>query len=287
MFASLPFLELRGLELDVGMLYLLSVTALLSMGVLTGGWGAGRARLWGRVRALVDLLVCQLPALCALLAVVLATGSLRVRDIVAAQSGAGAELGLPWAWNALRSPHLFLLFSLFFMTALVDGSRSAEPGATTAKQAGSAGFFFAEWMHLFVMCALGAILFLGGYGLPFVSPADLSVSTVWKVLGATLFLVKCWALLGLVLVLRAALPRLRPDTVLRLGVSLVLPSCTVALALAFLASRFPLLPEVERSLGLLTLFMVAGVAALLVGTVLTAPASSLGARFRARTNPLL
>jgi len=297
-FASLPFLEMNGrAELDIGILYLLSVTALLVMGLLTGGWGSSESPVWGRLRAVLDVVVCELPALSALAAVVLSTGSLRVRDVVLAQMGARAnwsELGgVPWAWNALKSPHLFLLFALFFITALVDGSKSKTlpPADSTRDRAGlplgSAAFFLAEWMHLFVMCALATIAFLGGYGVPGVSASDLGQSALWQLVGSLLFLLKCWSLVGVTLVARATLPRLRPRTVLRLGLRLLVPACIAGLGLTALSIQFPLLPGAERALGAVTLLTVATAFALVIGSVAFARPTSADVRFRARVNPLL
>ena len=67
----------------------------------------------------------------------------------------------PWAWNALRSPQLFFLFALFFVTALVDGHRETSKSSNGARSLGAVAFFFAEWTHVFVMCGLGTIAFLG------------------------------------------------------------------------------------------------------------------------------
>ena len=321
-FASLPFLEMRGrAELDIGILYLLSVTSLLVMGLLTGGWASSESPVWGRLRAVLDVIVCELPALSALAAVVLTTGSLRVRDVVVQQMGNRAtwsELGgVPWAWNALKSPHLFLLFALFFVSALIDGSKTKTLAAadSTRQRAGiplgSAAFFFAEWMHLFVMCALATVAFLGGYGVPGVSAATLAQSSGLQAVGAFLFLVKCWALVGFALVARATLPRLRPRTVLRMGLRVILPACAIGLGLTALTLRFPPVPGVERALGMVTLATVTTVVGLLVGSVaLSASGRARGQErrdgeldlaprvreeaylrslknFRARVNPLL
>jgi NADH-quinone oxidoreductase subunit H len=308
-FASLPFLEMNGrAELDIGILYLLSVTSLLVMGLLTGGWASSESPVWGRLRAVLDVVVCELPALSALLAVVLTTGSLRVRDVVVLQMGSRAtwsELGgVPWAWNALKSPHLFLLFALFFVSALIDGSKTKTLAAADSTRQrgglplGSAAFFFAEWMHLFVMCALATVAFLGGYGVPGVSAAELGRSTGWQIAGAVLFLVKCWSLVGFALVARATLPRLRPRTVLRLGLRVILPACALGLGLTALSLRFPLMPGVERALGMVTLATVLTIIGLVVGSVARGSSfdqrSTDGSRshegdlrFRARVNPLL
>lgn len=288
-FASLPFVELsRRAELDIGILYLLSVTALLAMGLVTGGFSASRSLIRGRLRALVEVLVCELPAACALGAVVLLTGSLRVRDVVLAQVGGGGstlETGSwPWAWNALKSPQLFLLFGMFFVTALVDSSRR-EARSRVAPLA----FFFAEWTHVFVMCGLGTIAFLGGYAVPGVSAHDLDSSRGMLALGCGVFLLKSWALTGLVLLLRAALPRIKPEVLLRVGLRVLLPASLLGVAVTVLLVRYPLLPAAERALGLVTLSAVLVLLLLLVGHVALSlrGARPDDGRGRVRVNPLL
>jgi len=291
-FAALPFVELkRRAELDIGILYLVSITALLAMGLLTGGWSSGRSIIVGRARAVLEVLVCELPAACSLGAVVVMTGSLHVRDIVLAQVGAGGKLtetgGWPWAWNALRSPQLFFLFALFFVTALVDGHR--ETSKAQGRSLGSVAFFFAEWTHVFVMCGLGTIAFLGGYSVPGVGAQELYASAGLQALGCALFLVKCWLLVLALLVLRASLPRIRPDVVLRVGLKMLLPACLVALAVTTLTIRFPMLPSAEKTVGWVTMTTTVAVALVLVGWVYASarPTRAEETRLRARVNPFL
>lgn len=296
-FASLPFVELqRRAELDLGILYLLSFTALLAMGLVTGGFGSARSFLGSRLRAIAEVVVCELPAACALGAVVVTTGSLRVRDVVFAQVGSGATLtetgSWPWAWNALKSPQLFLLFGLFFVTALVDGGdarSSRRAGEKGRSSLGSVAFFFAEWTHVFIMCALGTIAFLGGYAVPGVAANELYSSGWLKVLGGALFLLKCWGLSFVVLLVRASLPRIRPPVLLRLGLRVLIPACLVGLALTALTLRFPLVPAAERALGLVTMASVFATLALLFGHVRAAVRSARPdeGRLRTRVNPLL
>ncbi len=289
-FASLPAVELsRRAELDLGILYLLSVTALLSMGLVTGGFSTTRSIIGRRLRAVVEVIVCELPAACALAAVVVTTGSLRVRDVVFAQVGGGGtwlEVGSwPWAWNALKSPQLFVLFVLFFVTALVDGAGRREQRS----QVGTLAFFFAEWTHVFVMCGLGTIAFLGGYAVPGLSAHDLYAGGWMLALGCAVFLLKCWALTALVLLSRAALPRIRPDILLRIGLRVLLPASLAGVAATFLVVRYPLLPAAERALGLVTMCTVVLLLVLLVGHVVTSlrGARPEDGRLRVRVNPIL
>ncbi|MFO0553680.1 MAG: NADH-quinone oxidoreductase subunit H [Polyangiaceae bacterium] len=288
-FALLPIIELSGrVELDLGILYLLSVTVLAAMGVVTGGRGTPRSILLSRARSAAEILLCELPAASAMAVVIVTTGSLRLRDVVVGQTGTQLTVtevgGWPWFWNALRSPQLFVLFALFFVTAMVDSSprtaRGERPGI------GALAFHFAEWTHIFIMCAIGAMAFLGGYSLPGVSMQQLSQGGPLAWLAALVFLVKSWGLALAVLTVRACLPRIRPDVLLRVGLRRVVPACVAALAITAVWVQYPMVPTIERVVGLTTLATVAGTLAILALSAQEARRRE-DARLRSRVNPFL
>ncbi len=277
-FAMIPFCELRRrAELDVGILYLLSLTSLFTMALITGGWDAERK--WtpiGGLRAALRVLVCELPAAAAIAAVVLVTGSLRLRDITLAQVGSGGgplESGSwPWTWLAVRSPQLFLLFIMFFGTVLVEGrGPNAKPKDREQARAGRdeiieldgalaqltsfrrAAFFFAEWSSVFLMCGIGSALFLGGWYVPGVSAQQHETSAMLQVCGAVLFLLKSWGLVGIVIAVRAALPKIRVEVVVGIGLRYVSPIALVCLGITALEAAYPLVPTAELMVSLVTL----------------------------------
>ncbi len=275
-FALIPIVELRHrAELDVGILYLLSLTSLVTVALVTGGWDAERA--WSPLtglRAALRVLACELPAALSIAAVVLVTGSLRLRDITLAQVGTGgglAECGSwPWTWLSVKTPQLFLLFALFFATVLVEGrgSPSRAPGSLAAPAELSAidsprvaaivsfrraAFFFAEWSNVFLMCGVASALFLGGWYVPGVSAQEHEVSGSLQVLGTLLFLAKSWALVGLVVAVRAALPKIRAEVVISLAARYVLPFAATCLALTAVEALYPPVPTVELMVSLVTL----------------------------------
>ncbi len=276
-FAMIPFCELRRrAELDVGILYLLSLTSLFTMALITGGWDAERK--WtpiGGLRAALRVLVCELPAAAAIAAVVLVTGSLRLRDITLAQVGSGGgplESGSwPWTWLAVRSPQLFLLFIMFFGTVLVEGrgpsaskpkDREQARGAEIVELDGAlaqltsfrrAAFFFAEWSSVFLMCGIGSALFLGGWYVPGVSAQQHEASVMLQVCGALLFLLKSWGLVGIVIAVRAALPKIRVEVVVGIGLRYVGPIALACLGITALEAAYPLVPTAELMVSLVTL----------------------------------
>jgi NADH-quinone oxidoreductase subunit H len=301
--ALVPWLELRGrLAMDAGQLFLASFAAYTTAALLTGGTGkagssSGEARGYARHLAAAGRVVaCTLPAAAALGAIVLTSGSVRLVDIVATQSGPETGWfetgGWPWAWHALRSPQLFGLFCLFFVGAFVDASRADEvTGADSpahVRRVRGALFAFVETANLGVMSALAVAAFLGGWTLPGVSRHTLEASSLAQLAAALVFVAKWIAVGATVLVLRASLPRIRPSLIPRLFLRGFVPAAVVALGLAVLTARFPPLPSTERAIALLTLAVSMALSGAIAFAVWGATAGDRDAsRLRARVNPFL
>lgn len=258
-FAIMPFGQrLIAADLDVVVLFLLAVTSLVTIGFLTGGAGQHGGRGWslrGGLRAAAQVASYEIPAAIAIACLIVMTGSLRLEDIIAAQTGPGGspllEGGLPWHWYLFRNPVTFALFFLYVSAALAEGTRapfdlpeSSSDPAVSAPAAGSGVrhllFFFAEWANVFVMSGVGAALFLGGWQLPFVSLAAQEAHLLLQVAGALLFLVKSWALVFAIVWARWALPRLRLDQMTSLCFRWFVPLSILALLLTALWVVAPL-----------------------------------------------
>jgi NADH-quinone oxidoreductase subunit H len=270
-FAALAWVELRRVaELDLAILYLVSLTAFVTIGVLTGGWSERRSPVLRRLETLAVILVCEIPAACALGSVILLGGSMRVRDVVLAQEGA------PWHWTGARSPLLFALFMCFFARALVGRQPSIQVGTKTPGSVRRLAFMLAEWTNLFAMCAIGALAFLGGFCVPGIASHE-QVSSGWLVaLGILLFVAKSWCLAAGVLCARAALPRLGAGAVLRLGARFVMPLTAAALAATTILVAYPLLPTVARMVEIAVL----AVASVISGTLVVSVVAQRDARGR-------
>ncbi|NUO50340.1 MAG: hypothetical protein HOV80_15910 [Polyangiaceae bacterium] len=292
-FAILPYFELRGLrEADLTLLYLVSLTSFATMGLVTGGWSERGPGLWGHLRAMAGVLICELPAACALGAVVVASGSVRASDIAASQVGSRGTLletgGWPWYWNAVKSPLLFALFACFFLAVLVDGGPTRDKGDKATFSLRRGAFSFAEWTNVLVMCAIGAVAFLGGWYVPGFSVHEHAQDGRLIALAIALFLAKCWLLALTVLALRAALPRLSVMALMKAGYRALLPLAVVALGLAALLARYPLLPVAERALSVATLATstAIGILFLVTGRAKKAELGS-GSRTFSRVNTMI
>lgn len=232
-FVVMPFGQyLIAADLDIGILYVIAVTSLVTIGLMTGGWASNNKwSLLGGIRSAAQIISYEIPGAVAIVCIVMMTGSLRLQDIIAAQGGGGASFlevgGWPWYWFVFRNPITFALFFLYFTTALAEGNRAPFdlPEAESELVAGYSTeysgmrylfFFFAEWANVFVMCGIASALFLGGWQIPGVSPAQQEASFGLQLLGVFLFLLKSWLLVFVVIWIRWTLPRVRVDQMMNL-----------------------------------------------------------------------
>ncbi|MRG97385.1 NADH-quinone oxidoreductase subunit H [Polyangium spumosum] len=252
-FVVMPFSQrLVGADLDVGMLFLLALASLLGLALVTGGSLASEP--WSVLRGLRGagrVLLQELPAVVAIVCVVLSTGSLRLEDMVAAQGGQGGSPldagGWPWHWFVFRNPATFVLF-LVFLTSMItadgrassalreaeaSGDELAPPARVSARQL---LFYFGEWAHVFVACGIASAIFLGGWQIPGVPGAAQESEGALKILGALLFLLKSWALVLSVVWLRWALPRLGAEQRSRIALRWFVPLAIVASAFVVLGT---------------------------------------------------
>ncbi len=232
-FVVMPFGQyLIAADLDVGILFVIAVTSLVAIGLMTGGWASNNKwSLLGGIRAAAQVISYEIPAAVAIVCVVMMTGSLRMQDIIQAQGGMGDMLltrgGWPWYWYVFKNPVSFGLFFLFFTTALAEGNRAPFdlPEAESELVAGYSTeysgmrylfFFFAEWANVFVFCGIATALFLGGWQVPGFTPGQQEASVGLQALGVFLFLLKAWILIFVVIWIRWTLPRVRIDQLMNL-----------------------------------------------------------------------
>jgi NADH-quinone oxidoreductase subunit H len=222
-FVVMPFGQyLIAADLDIGILFIVAVTSLVTIGLMTGGWASNnKYSMLGGIRSAAQIISYEVPGAVAIVCIVMMTGSLRLQDIIRAQGG------WPWDWYMFRSPVTFGLFFLYFTTALAEGNRAPFdlPEAESELVAGYSTeysgmrylfFFFAEWANVFVMCGIATALFLGGWQLPGVAPGQQEAHFGLQLAGSILFLGKAWFLIFVVIWIRWTLPRVRIDQMMNL-----------------------------------------------------------------------
>jgi NADH-quinone oxidoreductase subunit H len=209
---------LQIVDLPVGLLYLIGVSSLGVYGLVLGGWASGsKYSLLGGLRAAAQVVSYELILGLALLGVVVVAGSLSLGEIVAAQARS-----VPFV---LLQPLGFLLY-LIGAVAEVNRAPFDLPEAESELVAGYhteysgmrfAMFYIAEYVNMIVVSALAATLYFGGWASPILP-------------GPWWLFIKILIFLFLFVWLRATLPRLRYDQLMRLSWSVLLPLALLNLA---------------------------------------------------------
>ena len=211
---DIPF---RLADFNIGLLFLLAVSSLGAYGIVLAGYASNnKYSLLGGLRAAAQLISYELALGLSLIGVLMLSGSLSLGDIVDNQRG--TWFGFIPRWHALVQP---LGFIIYLISAIAETNRApfdlveAEQELVGGYHTEYTGlrfalFFMAEYINMVTVSALAATLFLGGYRGPF---AD----------GPWWLLLKIGIVLTLYVVLRATLPRLRYDQLMRLGWRVLLP----------------------------------------------------------------
>ncbi len=217
-------------DINVGILYIFAVSSLGVYGVIMGGWASNsKYPFLGALRSAAQMVSYEVSIGFVLITVLLVVGSLNLTDIVIAQQdGLGTRMGLTpslldWHWLALLP-----MFVIFFISALAETNRPPFdlPEAESELVAGFATeysstpyvmFFLAEYVAITLMCALGTILFLGGWLPPIdVDWLDWVPGWIWFILKTLLFFF-------MFAMVKAFVPRYRYDQLMRLGWKVFLP----------------------------------------------------------------
>lgn len=217
-------------DVNVGVLYLLAIGSLGTYGVVLGGWASNnKYSLLGGLRTSAQMLSYELPMGLAALSVVMISGTMQMNEIARLQGSFGG-----FGWLIFVQPVAFLIF---FISGLAEAGRSPFDlpeteneligGFVTEYGGMKFGLFFgAEYVHTIVFSCITATLFLGGWNGPFVNQVPL--------LGVLYFLIKVAFMLFLVIWVRASIPRLRFDTMMRFCWKLLLPLGILNLAVTAL-----------------------------------------------------
>jgi NADH-quinone oxidoreductase subunit H len=212
-------------DINVGVLYLFAVSSLGVYGIIMGGWASNsKYPFLGAIRSAAQMVSYEVSIGIIIINVLLCVGSLNLKDIVLAQK----EL-----WYVIP---LFPMFVIFFISALAETNRppfdlpEAEAELVAGYQTEYSGMMYAmfwlgEYANILLMCAMGSILFLGGW-LPIVDlyPINLIPAPIWMIL-KILFLFLLFA------ITKAIVPRYRYDQLMRLGWKIFLPFSLVYLIL--------------------------------------------------------
>jgi|TARA_B100000902_G_scaffold127477_1_gene126905 NADH-quinone oxidoreductase subunit H len=236
--AVIPFSETQVLaNINVGILYLFAVSSLGVYGIIMGGWASNsKYPFLGAIRSAAQMVSYEVSIGIIIINVLLCVGSLNLNDIVSAQQN---------LWFVIP---LFPMFVIFFISALAETNRppfdlpEAEAELVAGYQTEYSGMMYAmfwlgEYANILLMCALGSILFLGGWLSPIeLYPFNLIPGAIW-------FIFKILFLFVLFALVKAIVPRYRYDQLMRLGWKIFLPlSLTWVVLTASYLFYFNLLP---------------------------------------------
>ena len=236
--AVIPFSATQVLaDINVGILYLFAVSSLGVYGIIMGGWASNsKYPFLGAIRSAAQMVSYEVSIGVIIINVLLCVGSLNLNDIVIAQKN---------LWFVIP---LFPMFVIFFISALAETNRppfdlpEAEAELVAGYQTEYSGMMYAmfwlgEYANILLMCAMGSILFLGGWLSPIeIYPFNLIPGAIWLIF-KILFLFVLFALV------KAIVPRYRYDQLMRLGWKIFLPlSLTWVVLTASYLFYFNLLP---------------------------------------------
>ena len=236
--AVIPFSATQVLaDINVGILYLFAVSSLGVYGIIMGGWASNsKYPFLGAIRSAAQMVSYEVSIGVIIINVLLCVGSLNLNDIVIAQQN---------LWFVIP---LFPMFVIFFISALAETNRppfdlpEAEAELVAGYQTEYSGMMYAmfwlgEYANILLMCAMGAILFLGGWLSPIeIYPFTLVPGVVWLIL-------KILLLFFLFALVKAIVPRYRYDQLMKLGWKVFLPMSLIWVVLtASFLFYFNLLP---------------------------------------------
>jgi len=236
--AVIPFSATQVLaDINVGILYLFAVSSLGVYGIIMGGWASNsKYPFLGAIRSAAQMISYEVSIGVIIINVLLCVGSLNLNEIVMAQEN---------LWFVIP---LFPMFVIFFISALAETNRppfdlpEADAELVAGYQTEYSGMMYAmfwlgEYANILLMCAMGSVLFLGGWLSPIeIYPFNLIPGAIWLIF-KILFLFILFALV------KAIVPRYRYDQLMRLGWKIFLPlSLTWVVLTASYLFYFNLLP---------------------------------------------
>ena len=216
--AVIPFSETHVLaDINVGILYLFAVSSLGVYGIIMGGWASNsKYPFLGAIRSAAQMVSYEVSIGIIIINVLLCVGSLNLNDIVLAQKN---------IWFIIP---LFPMFVIFFISALAETNRppfdlpEAEAELVAGYQTEYSGMMYAmfwlgEYANILLMCAMGSILFLGGWLPP------VEIFPFKLIPGALCLIFKILLFFILFALVKAIVPRYRYDQLMKLGWKIFLP----------------------------------------------------------------
>jgi NADH-quinone oxidoreductase subunit H len=222
-------ISLQIADVNIGILYVFGVVSMGVYGIMIGSWASNnKFSLMGGLRAASQIISYELAMGIALIALLMTTGTLSLKEIVQQQQEHW------YSWNIIKQPLGFLIFLICAFAEcnrtpfdLPEAENELIGGYHTEYSSMKLGFFlFAEYINMFLSSSVMVSLFFGGYDIPFVNDASLaeSIGTNWVALiHSGVFLFKAACFLFLFMWVRWTIPRFRYDQLMNLGWKILIP----------------------------------------------------------------
>ena len=216
-------ISLQIANVDVGILYVFGVVSLGVYGIMIGSWASNnKFSLMGGLRAASQIISYELAMGISLIALIMLTGNLSLKEIVLQQQQGN--------WNVLYQPLGFLIFLICAFAEcnrtpfdLPEAENELIGGYHTEYSSMKLGFYlFAEYINMFVSSVIMSTLFFGGYDCPFVNEANFSPN-IAALIGISALMIKVAIFLFVFMWVRWTIPRFRYDQLMNLGWKVLIP----------------------------------------------------------------
>jgi NADH-quinone oxidoreductase subunit H len=222
---------------NIGILYVFAVVSIGVYGIMIGGWASNnKYSLLGGIRASAQMISYELAMGLSIIALIMVSGSLSLRDIALAQGGG---VGGDWnMWNVVYQPVGFLIFLICAFAEcnrmpfdLPESETELVGGYHTEYSSMKLGFYlFAEYINMFTSSAVMSTLYFGGFNFPFQNDLGLDQNVI-TILGTLFFFVKIGLFIFFFMWVRWTLPRFRYDQLMNLGWKVLIPLAIANMAI--------------------------------------------------------
>ena len=224
---------LQIVDLNIGILYVFAVVSIGVYGIMIGGWASNnKFSLLGAIRASAQMISYEIGMGLSIIALIMMTGTLSLREITELQAGG---VGNDWNfWNVVTQP---VGFVIFLVCAFAECNRTPFDlpecetelvgGYHTEYSSMKLGFYlFAEYINMFVSAAVISTLYFGGYNFPFMNNLGLDQNVI-TIIGTVVFFAKIGFFIFFFMWIRWTIPRFRYDQLMNLGWKILIPLAVI------------------------------------------------------------
>jgi len=216
-------------DLNIGILYVFGVVSIGVYGIMIGGWASNnKYSLLGAIRASAQMISYEIAMGLAIIALIMTTGTLSLREIAAMQGGGVGSVY--HFWNIVYQPVGFVIFLICAFAEcnrtpfdLPESETELIGGYHTEYSSMKLGFYlFAEYINMFISSAVIATIYFGGYNFPYMNDLGLSHNLV-TILGVVALFMKILFFIFFYMWIRWTIPRFRYDQLMNLGWKALIP----------------------------------------------------------------